>query len=41
MVLFQKLAQKYWEVFPELSFLSESPPTLYAYSFNAETLAKY
>ena len=42
MVLFQKLAQKYREVFPE--FFKSCPnlsPTSYAYSFDAETLAKY
>jgi len=41
MVLFQKLVQKYREVFPEFFILSEPPPTSYAYSFKAETLAKY
>ena len=42
MVLFQKLAQKYREEFPEF-FKSCSKPLLtsYVYSFNAETLAKY
>ena len=41
MVLIQKLAQKYRKVIPEFFLiLSESPPTSYAYSFDAETLAK-
>jgi len=42
MVLFQKLAQKYREIFPE--FFKSCPnlhPTSYTYSFNEETLAKY
>ena len=42
MVLFQKLAQKYREVFPE--FFKSCPnlsPISYAYRFDAETLAKY
>jgi len=39
MVLFQKLAQKYREVFPEFfQSCPNLPPTSYVYSFNAETL---
>jgi len=42
MVLFQKLAQKYREVFPEFfKSCPNVPLTSYAYGFNAETLAKY
>ena len=42
MVLFQKLAQKYREEFPEFfKSCSNSLLTSYVYSFNAETLAKY
>jgi len=41
-VLFQKLAQKYREVFPEFfKSCPNLPLTSYPYSFNAETLAKY
>ena len=41
MVLFQKLAQIYRKDFPEFFIFPESPPTSYAYSFDAVTLAKY
>jgi len=41
-VLFQKLSQKYRQVFPEfLKSCPNIPPASYAYSFDAETLAKY
>ena len=36
---FKTLPKNYGKVF--LNFLNPPPPTLYAYSFNAETLAKY
>ena len=42
MVLFQKLAQKYRYVFPDfLKSCPDLPSTSYAYSFNAETMAKH
>jgi len=42
MVLFQKLAQKYREIFPEFfKSCPNLPLTSKAYSFNAKTLAKY
>jgi len=42
MVLFQKLAQKFREVFPAFfKSCPNLPPPLCAYSFDAETLAKY
>jgi len=42
MALFQKLAQKFRELFTEFFWSCPNLPlTSYAYSFNAETLAKY
>jgi len=42
MVMFHTLAQKHREVFPEFfQSCPNLPPTSYAYSFDAETLAKY
>ena len=42
MVLFQKLAQKYREVFPEFfKSCPNLPLTSYAYSFNTETFTSY